>query len=234
MKYKTAYTKNVANASVLFNALIQRSQAVPGFGLIDGRPGLGKTFATIKLLNSIDNGIYIRAVALDSVATFLQRLLKELYIRDVPRAKMARFEKVVEALSFEDRVIFIDEADYYMDKPELLETLRDIHDVTNCTVILVGMDKIARKISALPQLDSRISQRYEFEPADLDDLKVMVQELFEDGITVSDGLLRKVINETGGNYRLSTIALENIERKAKVDGLKHICINEFGQENTVL
>ncbi|NQY63962.1 MAG: AAA family ATPase [Alteromonadaceae bacterium] len=234
MKYHTAYTKNVAQASSLFNALLQRSPVVPGFGLIDGRPGLGKTFATIKLLNSIENGIYIRAVALDSAASFLDRLLKELSVRDRPRAKMARYEKVIDALHDQPRVLFIDEADYYMDKPQLLETLRDIHDMTGIAIILVGMDKIARKISLLPQLDSRISQRYEFQPADLEDMQIMVKELFEHGITVSDSLLRKVINETNGNYRLSAIALENIERKAKVDGIKHIDVAEYGIDQPVL
>ncbi len=233
MKYHTAYTKNVAQATGIFTSLLQRSPAVPGFGLIDGRPGLGKTFATIKLLNSVENGVYIRAVALDSAATFLDRLLKELSVRDRPRAKMARFEKVLEALNDYPRVVFIDEADYYMDKPELLETLRDIHDMTGIAIILVGMDKIARKISKLPQLDSRISQRYEFQPADLEDMQIMVKELFEHGISVGDSLLRKVINETHGNYRLAAIALENIERKAKVDGIKHIDVAEYGNNQPV-
>lgn len=234
MKYLTAFTKNVAEASILFHALLDRSPAVPGFALMDGRPGLGKTFATLKLLNSIDNGVYIRAVALDSPSTFLDRLLKELNVRDIPRARMGKYENVVEELMREPRVIFIDEADYYMDKPSLLETLRDIHDMTSVAVVLVGMDKIARKISLLPQLDSRISQRFEFQPADLNDLQIMVQELFEDDISVGDDLLRKVINATQGNYRLSTIALENIERKAKVDGIQHITNAEFGIDESVL
>lgn len=234
MKYITAYTKNVAQASILFEALINRSPAVPGFGLMDGRPGLGKTFATLRLINSIDNGIYIRAVRLETPSTFLDRLLKELEVRERPRSRMVRFEKVVDALSFEPRVLFVDEADYYMDHPDLLEMLRDIHDLTGTTVVLVGMDKIARKISLLPQLDSRISQRYEFQPADIDDLSTMVHELFEDNIRVSDALLRKVLNETKGNYRLSAIALENIERKAQVDGLDLIDVQHWGSDYTLI
>lgn len=90
MKYVTAYTKNVAQASILFEALINRSPAVPGFALFDGRPGLGKTFATLRLINSIENGVYIRAVALETPATFLDRLLRELSIRDRPRAQKWR------------------------------------------------------------------------------------------------------------------------------------------------
>lgn len=234
MKHITAYTRNVAQASVLFEALINRSPAVPGFGLMDGRPGLGKTFATLKLINSIDNGIYIRAVKLETPTTFLERLLKELSILDRPRSRMGKYERVVDALSMEQYVVFIDEADYYMDQPELLDVLRDIHDMTSTTVILVGMDKIARKIATLPQLDSRISQRFEFQPADLNDLQIMVEECFENGIQVKDDLLRKVLMETKGNYRLSAIALENIERKAKVDGLNTITGEHWGDENSTI
>lgn len=234
MKYVTAYTKNVAQASILFEALINRSPAVPGFALFDGRPGLGKTFATLRLINSIENGVYIRAVALETPATFLDRLLRELSIRDRPRSKMAKYERVVDALSMTPHVLFIDEADYYMNQPELLEVMRDIHDMTSTSILLVGMDKISRKIATLPQLDSRISQRFEFQPADLEDLQIMVDELFEDDIRVADDLLRRVLTETKGNYRLSAIALENIERKAKFENLKLIGLREWGDDDTLI
>ncbi|MGF1727179.1 AAA family ATPase [Photobacterium nomapromontoriensis] len=228
MKYTIAYTENVAQASILLSQLLSRSPAVPSIGLMDGRPGLGKTMATLKLLNNIDNGVYLRAVRLETPATFLDRLLKELSIRDRPRNKMAKFEKVVDALTMEPRVIFLDEADYYMDQPELLEMIRDIHDLTDTVIILVGMDKIARKVANLPQLDSRISARYEFQSAAIDDLQVMVNELLEDGIEVANDLLRRVLLETNGSYRLCAIALETIERKAQVDGVKLLDSDSWG------
>lgn len=234
MKYTIAYTENVAQASILLSQLVSRSPAVPGIGLMDGRPGLGKTMATLKLLNNLDNGVYLRAVRLETPTTYLDRLLKELGVRECPRSRMAKFEKVVDVLSREPRVIFLDEADYYMDQPELLETIRDIHDLTNTAIILVGMDKIARKVAGLPQLDSRISARYEFQPAAIDDLRAMVRDLFEDGIEVADDLLRRVLTETGGSYRLAAIALENIERKAQVDGVARIDLALWGQEERVI
>ncbi|EGU44693.1 prophage MuSo1, DNA transposition protein, putative [Vibrio ichthyoenteri ATCC 700023] len=230
MKYTIAYTENVAQANILLTKLLTRSPAVPGIGLMDGRPGLGKTFATLKLLNNIDNGIYLRAVRLETASTFLERLLKELSIRECPRSKMAKFERAVDALAVEPRVIFLDEADYYMDQPELLEMIRDIHDLTNTPIILVGMDKIARKVAGLPQLDSRISARYEFQPATIDDLQIMVRDLFEDGIKVADDLLRRVLIETKGNYRFTAIALETIERKAQVDDVQKIDSTHWGDE----
>ena len=233
MKYKVAYTENVAQANILLTKLITRSPAVPGIGLMDGRPGLGKTFATLKLLNNIDNGVYLRAVRLETPSTFLERLLKELSIRDCPRSKMDKFNKVVDALAMEQKVIFLDEADYYMDQPELLEMIRDIHDLTSTPIILVGMDKIARKVAGLPQLDSRISARYEFQPANIEDLQIMVHELFEDEITVADDLLRRVLMETNGNYRFTAIALETIERKAQVDNIQHINSDHWGEEKII-
>ncbi|MDO6542787.1 AAA family ATPase [Photobacterium sanguinicancri] len=235
MKYTIAYTENVAQASILLSQLTSsRSPAVPAIGLMDGRPGLGKTMATLKLLNNIENGVYLRAVRLETPGSFLDRLLKELGIRDRPRNKMVKFERVVDALSMEPKVIFLDEADYYMDQPDLLEMIRDIHDLTDTVIILVGMDKIARKVKMLPQLDSRISARYEFQPAAIEDLQVMVRDLLEDGIEVADDLLRRVLLETHGSYRLSAIALETIERKAQVDGVQLIDLAHWGEDERVI
>ncbi|WP_417345754.1 AAA family ATPase [Ferrimonas sp.] len=222
MKDLCAYTKNVDMANSTLLTLLNRSSALPGFGLLDGPPGVGKTTATIRLLNSIPNGIYIRAVRLETTSTFLDQLLKELGERDIPRAKRARLDKAVDALSQNPRVLFIDEADYYMGQPDILETIRDIQDLTDCTIMLIGMNKIAKKIATIPQLDSRIRQRYEFQPADLEDLQIIVETLFEEGIKVGDTLLRKVIRDTGGNLRNAAAMLEEIEKQAIVSGLDFI------------
>lgn len=219
MKQVTAYTENVAQATVIFEALVNRSPNVPGIGLLDGKAGYGKTFATIKLHNSMEDSIHLRAVRLDTATTFLDRLAKELSIKDIPRSRMGKFECVVDELAQRDYVLFIDEADYYMGQPELLEIVRDLHDMARTTIILVGMDQIARRVARLPQLDSRISQRYEFQPATVDDLMVVAESAFEYQVEVARDLLARIVTRRQGVLRYCVIDLEKVEARARTEGV---------------
>lgn len=74
--------------------------------------------------------------------------------------------------------IFVDEADYVVGNARIMETLRDIYDAPN-SLILVGMEEIARRISQRKQLFNRISQWIEFKPADLDDVSLIASEMLE-------------------------------------------------------
>lgn len=49
------------------------------------------------------------------------------------------FNVVISKLIQKPKIIFVDEIDYLMNNYKSVETLREIHDKTDCPIIFVGM-----------------------------------------------------------------------------------------------
>ena len=54
---------------------------------------------------------------------------------------------IVEKLTLSGHPLFVDESDYLTENRKMLETLRDIHDVSQVPVIMIGMNEIAGKLT---------------------------------------------------------------------------------------
>ncbi len=68
----------------------------------------------------------------------MEKLVKEL--DEIPRYLTSdNFNLVVKKLKQKPIIIFIDEIDYLMNNYKSIETLRDIHDETDCPIIFIGM-----------------------------------------------------------------------------------------------
>src|SRR5216683_1835545 len=59
-------------------------------------------------------------------------------------------------LAVRDRAIFLDEADCIVDKQELVEMLRILHDLTAVALVIAGMAEFRKKLYRRPQLARRI------------------------------------------------------------------------------
>ena len=59
---------------------------------------------------------------------------------EIPRFLTSdNFNIIVKKLKQNPQIIFIDEIDYLMNNYKTIETLRDIHDETDCPIIFIGM-----------------------------------------------------------------------------------------------
>jgi DNA transposition AAA+ family ATPase len=95
----------------------------------------------------------------------------------------------------------------------MLETLRDIHDLSSSPVVLVGMAGIERKLSNRQQLSGRISQWVEFKPADLEDAATLAKHVCE--VEIAPDLLSDLHTQAKGSVRLMIVGLARIEALAK-------------------
>ena len=170
-------TQNVKNFIGLVENLINKPKNIPKMGLVYGEPGLGKSQTALWLACKYD-GIYLRASNLMTGRWLLEEMVKEL--DEIPRFLTSdNFNIVVKKLKNNPQIIFIDEIDYLMNNCKTIETLRDIHDETDCPIIFVGMGMAHRKLERYKHLHDRFSEILKFETFSITDLKQIFEQLSE-------------------------------------------------------
>ena len=170
-------TTNVKNFIGLVENLINKPKNVPKMGLVYGEPGLGKSQTALWLACKYD-AIYLRATNLMTGRWLLEEMVKEL--DEIPRFLTSdNFNIVVKKLKQNPQVIFIDEIDYLINNYKTIETLRDIHDKTDCPIIFIGMGLAHRKLERYKHLYDRFSEILKFETFGVNDLSQIIGQLSE-------------------------------------------------------
>lgn len=229
MKSAVAKTKNVLAAFDAYQSIVEASQSgTPAIAMFTGTAGLGKTTAGSWLFARAD-GLLVRCLKADTLGTFLHRLSEELSIDQTRCSRADRLQFIVRELATTQKPLFIDECDYIAEKTEILETIRDIYDLTNIPIILIGYSALPSKVKRLGQLSSRISQHVEFRPADMDDLVLMAKELVTD-TRINDCLLKDLLVAAGGNFRRLHTGLDTIEKFARSNSMQTISAEQWGEK----
>ena len=170
-------TTNVKNFIGLVENLINKPKNIPKMGLVYGEPGLGKSQTALWLACKYD-GIYLRASNLMTGRWLLEEMVKEL--DEIPRFLTSdNFNIMVKKLKKNPQIIFIDEIDYLMNNYKTIETLRDVHDETGCSIIFIGMGLAHRKLERYKHLYDRFSEILKFETFGINDLSQIVGQLSE-------------------------------------------------------
>ena len=170
-------TRNVRNFIGLVEALKSKPKNIPKMGLIYGEPGLGKSQTALWLACKYD-GIYIRASNLMTSRWLVEEIVREM--DELPRYLTSdNFNVVISKLSQKPKIIFVDEIDYLMNNYKSVETLRDIHDKTDCSIVFVGMGLAHRKLERYKHLYDRFSEIVKFETFGVNDLSQIFSQLSE-------------------------------------------------------
>ena len=210
-------TQNVKNFIGLVENMINKPKNIPKMGLVYGEPGLGKSQTALWLACKYD-GIYLRASNLMTGRWLLEEMVKEL--DEIPRFLTSdNFNIVVKKLKQNPQVIFIDEIDYLMNNYKTIETLRDIHDETNCPIIFIGMGLSHRKLERYQHLYDRFSEILKFETFGVNDLSQIISNLSEVPFT-PDAI--EYIHTKYNRFRQIVQLINQIETIAKGNNLKEI------------
>ena len=113
-------------------------------------------------------------------------------------------------------LILVDEADrLHMNS---LEQIRSIFDEGTAGLVLIGMPGIEKRIARFPQFYSRIGFVHEFRPLDAEQIQNLLENKWAPvGVNLPDEqllpeVIASLIRMTGGNFRLLTRLLTQIER----------------------
>lgn len=227
MRAQFVKTKNALTFIAGLQALQQRGANEACLMVVDGEPGLGKT-ATIEWWAVQNNAVFLRAKAEWTPAWFLRELLGTL--RKIPEYSFERmYRQALQALGERAETaeregvpfaLVIDEVDHISRNGRLLETIRDLSDMLEIPVILVGMGRVRHNLTRFPQIASRVGQAVEFAPAPLEDTRNLVDRLCE--VTVKDDLVEFLHTVAAGKFREIKEGIAAIERFGKRQGGKEI------------
>ena len=177
MKKIFVKTQNVKNFIGLVENLINKPKNIPKMGLVYGEPGLGKSQTALWLACKYD-GIYIRATNLMSGRWLLEEIMKEM--DEIPQYLSSdNLNIIVKKLKNKPQIISVDEVDYLINNYKTIETLRDIHDKTECPIVLVGMSLVHKKIERYTHLYDRFSEILKFEVFTTNDIGQIINQLSE-------------------------------------------------------
>lgn len=218
MKKVFVKTNNVKRFITMMNNLQNRAEGVPGMGLVYGEPGLGKT-QTIKWWAFKNDAILIRCNQMMSARWLLKEILD--YMSEIkPYSISDAFDEVIRNLIQTPRVLIVDEVDYLtMDKNKSIEILRDIHDKTNVSVVLVGMTNAHSRLKKFSHLYDRLSEIVKFERFSKSDIKTIVKELSE--IELTDCAIKYIYSNLN-RFRQIVKVINKAETIAKANGLSSI------------
>jgi AAA domain len=217
MLYKLAPVKNVVAFDNAFAALVSRPPGTPGLGLVHGFTGAGKTTAVHRRIVA-SGAVYIRAMSFWSPTQMCKSICKELGIQ--PSGQPAEMvDRIIIRMTETNKALFIDEADYLVSKKPLIECVRDLHDVSNVPIVLIGMAGIEIKVRKYDQLDRRFAQKIKFNPLDCEDISLLAKTCCE--APLADDLVEYLQVQLKGSMGLVMVNLPTIERVAQ--GLDKPC-----------
>ncbi|MGN1154451.1 MAG: AAA family ATPase [Candidatus Gastranaerophilaceae bacterium] len=176
MKRTFIKTKNVKRFIALMEELQTLPYNIPKIALVYGDYGLGKS-QTIQWWVDKNNSVYVRAIKSMTSRWLISEIAEEL--GEEPFWHTQETFSIVEShLKRNPKAIVIDEMDY-LTQNDTIELIRDLHDKTNCPIVLVGMAMADKKLARYPHLCDRIYKSLKFETFNSEDIKEILSELTE-------------------------------------------------------
>lgn len=225
---KPAVLKNVMNMLTLIETIRLRPELSSGFGLFYGPSGYGKTVASTYAQNE-ENCLYVEVrefyTRKDLCVAFLQELGQQ------PHGTISQMMREIINLLGSDpnRAVIIDEADKLVDK-HMIELARDIQEMTQAPVILVGEERLKAKLERYERCASRVLDEVKALPCDVDDARELAGALAPD-VVIADDLLRTVCIEARGSTRRVANALYDVANFARSKGLETVAAAAYAPQS---
>jgi len=202
---------NVAAFGAALNLAADTEKGRPGMMMLTGETGIGKTVAA-RNAHAERGGVYLRTLEGWSQHDFLQAVCFEVCgMRPYGSGKCK--QRIIHELDREPQVIWMDEADRL--NTGRLEDLRDIHDVTGTTIVLIGEEGLPSKVGGRRRIDRRIPREYRirFRPLSLRDISLYAAEAC--GLALSAEAAAALGRHTRGNFRDLHNAMLSLEQMAR-------------------
>ena len=217
MKDEFIRTENVTRFEDICRELESRESRIgPSLGMVTGPAGRGKSLAA-KRYATQSEAVYVPPMLIRTPVMLLREICFELSAVRPARTE-ACLTQIETAMRDQRRLVIVDEADLM--EIRLLEMLRNLNEVTECPVLLIGEEGLAGKIKSRRRLSSRIRRRLEFGPVTQADValfykRALGQELTPDTVAV-------LHRHSEGDWRpVLTLALA-IERALAASGLNTV------------
>jgi len=207
MKTTFVETQNWLQLTRNLATLRDLSNEEPRIGVVCGRTGLGKTMA-IRRYQAKNAYIYVRALDVWSPSAMLKALARELKGHEY-RERAACFAECVRRIEDEPRHIIIDEADYLTADRHLLNTVRDLHDATSVSFVLVGEEQLPVNLGRVPHFWGRVARHVVFAPLTTAEVSLIARDLC--GLDLADEQADEIREKAKGEFRWVKKSLRDLE-----------------------
>ncbi len=216
MKKGFVQNSNYARFLQAVKAVEARGAREASMLLVTGAAGLGKS-ETVDRFAVDTNAVYLRAKETWTKRGLLVEMAESLRIQtNATNHEMQA--RIIGAVGARQTPIIIDEAEFTVkSSASILECVRDISDLTETLVVLVGMETIESRIARYPQISSRIGQVVQFQALTEQDVQLACKQLAE--VEIDADLVRELRRQSEGKMRLVMNGIANIERVAKSNSL---------------
>jgi len=202
MKDAIVLTQNMIGFANLVENLIQKPGRMDRIGLIHGKWGLGKT-TSLEWYYTNNPCFYVRSMAAwGRSANMMVEDILSCY-RVAPRGRLKQDIRELVRVVKKHRVpLFIDEANRVARKADLIETVRDIHDLARTPIILLGDENIINLLKRrdLMPVYSRTTEIFEFKELSAQDIQHISRELC--GLDCSGKITSFIRTVCLGDFRL--------------------------------
>lgn len=232
-----------------YEVVERRGAAENCFMIVDGKPGYGKT-STAQWF-AINHGLpFLRAKREWRPSWMLRELLETM--QTAPSHSYEKiFQQVIQETGKRSAIamveerpfgIIVDEADHVVGSSALMETLRDISDLVEVPILLIGMGRIAAGIKRFPQIARRAGESHvEFHALTQDDTAALAKTRCE--VEIASDLLELLHTKAegyAGEVMTGLAAIERVGRRldrpvavADMTGLKLLTQRSTGHEVVV-
>ena len=216
MNYKFIMTKNVQKFSKAAENINHKLVGMEKMALVAGEPGLGKS-ETAQWYHAKNNAVYIRVMGMMSAPWLFRTIVKELGQEPEWRTEYV-VNQLKKILTARPRTIILDEADRL--PRDVLEGVRDLHDIIHCPIILIGEESSPEKFNKYPRLYDRFVEIVKFEKLGLADVKQIASEFSK--VNFEPDAIEKISAESEGKFRRILTAIHKAERLADANQIKSI------------
>ncbi len=231
MKSIFVKTSNYERFQKGLEAVEGRGAAESSMLLVTGQAGYGKSETVDQWAVQV-GAAYLRAKTDWTPKYFLTELAEHLKVDSSGKSKDV-FARISGYIGRNQIPIVIDEVDHCLrDNARVLEAARDLSDLTEVIIVLVGMDKVQAKIAKHLQISSRIASVVVFYPATIDDVIMTCQQKCE--VKVAHDLASEIHRQSNGRMREIMNAIALVERVAKLNGLDEIALKDVANRQLTL
>ena len=223
MKNLFVITKSVKKFHQAIDHINHKLKGIERMVLVTGEPGLGKTDAAIHYCAQ-NGAVMIRTLELMTGPWILRKIVFELGAAPAYRADK-NFDLIDQLLKSKPRTIIFDEVDRFAHKPEILESLRDIHDIFHCPMVFIGEEMADKKLMSNRRLYRRFVDIVRFEKLDLEGVKYFLNEVSD--VKYQDDAIERIAADSDGKISEIIAMIHRAEAVARTNQVKSIKVGNF-------
>ncbi|GHE63807.1 transposase [Camelimonas fluminis] len=212
----------------LVNRLRHRAYHQPGFGVMHGYSGYGKTYSAVYAQNKT-LGPRVEVGDSWTKKTLVRAILREVGVQN-PKGTVADMtEQLIGRLAApEHPPLFIDEADKLVDK-SMIEIVREIQEGSQVAVILIGEELLPQKLERIERVHNRVLAWATAQPCDIEDT-IKLAKAFCPDLNPSMDLLEHVRRISDGRARRIVNNLAHMAEHARITGVTDFSMDNYRGE----